>query len=161
MAELSRYLPPPPPPPPRTQLAVQQPGTLHQDGAHAGPAATASSQQQPSTPTPPSPAPIPPPFPPPKGSDWTVRRVVQHRQAPDGMHYYWVEWGDSWVPQEHLKEETLSEYWQLRGESPPASYAAERKPASRKAVANPRQQQQKQPPPSVQRAGHSSPRELE
>jgi hypothetical protein len=160
MAELSRYLPPPPPPPPRAQLAVQQPGTLHQDGAHAGPAATANSQQQPRTPTPPSPAPIPPPFPPPKGSDWTVRRVVQHRQAPDGKHYYWVEWGDSWVPQEHIEEETLSEYWQLRGESPPAPHAAERKHARRKAAANPRQEQ-KQPPPSEQRAGHSSPRELE
>jgi hypothetical protein len=76
------------------------------------------------------------------------------------MHYYWVEWGDSWVPQGHLKEETLNEYWQMRGESPPAQRAAERKPASRKAVINPRQQQQ-EPPPSEQRAGHSSPRKLE
>lgn len=110
LASLGMKLPPPPPP------VIQQ-------GKQAGSEQLQSqaSQQRLSSPRadiqPASPS--PPPFPPAKGSDWEVRRVVGHRQAASGELYYWVQWGDSWVQQGALREDTLRAYWLLHGEEPP------------------------------------------
>lgn len=135
LADLGMDLPPPPPPTApqlRQQLfPVPQPPP---------------SSLLPATPPPPT---SPPPFPPPKGSDWEVRRVVGHKQTPSGGMYYWVQWGDSWVQQAALREDTLRGYWQLRGEEPPqpAPRCKQRDDKGRgsKAVAQPRQQPRQQP----------------
>ena len=107
-------------------------------GARGSSEAAAAAATPPASPSPASPRPAPPAFPPTSASDhYQVTEVRGHRQDVEGRHFYWVAWGDSWVQQADLTPTALAEYWQLRGQEPPADPPLQRKAPGRKGQARP------------------------